>query len=349
MKKDYYKILGVSKDASETDIKNAYRDLAKKYHPDKNKEKDSQEKFLEISEAYEVLRDPKKKQEYDNPAYSDFNQDFNFNDIFNNNGFPDFGFFKQRQQPQYQRHYRGENGSDLRLTIDLTLLEILNGVKKIVKYKRYEKCESCSGQGALSDDIVVCNKCKGTGQIVLTKHDNNFLFQQGVVCDVCSGRGQVFTKKCSICSGEGRVLKEASVKLEFPVGISENDDIELRHQGHCGRHNGIPGHLRVKVREKQDQYFKRELNNLICNIPITISQAVLGDKIKIKTLRGQQKEIIIPSGASSGTAIRLENLGLPDLRSGKIGSQIVYLNIYIPQNLNDTQKELFQKLKDNGL
>lgn len=356
-RKDYYKILGVSKDASEADIKKAFRKKAFECHPDKNKDVCNDDKIKELNEAYGVLSNPKKKASYDlneTVDTSSFSGPFkthnwndwfhNFDDMFSQNGWTS----TQTRQSNHKRQTRGENGIDLRLVIEMTLQELLVTNKKTIKYKRYDSCSICQGRGGTSENEITCVECNGTGTISVTNNMANFLFRQERECDKCKGKGVIFKESCKSCQGEGRVLKEETVQIDIPAGVSENDELVMRYKGHCGMNNGVPGHLRIKFKEKQDGYFKRVGDDITCNVPISISQAVLGTSINVKTLKGEQK-ILVPAGTTHGQVAILQGQGLPNVRTKNSGHQIVTFTIYIPNQLNDVQKSLIEQLKSVGL
>jgi len=333
MKRDYYETLGLQKNASADEIKKAYRQMAVKCHPDKNQgDKKSEEKFREITEAYETLKDPQKRHKYDNPAIdiSNIFSSFSFNNNFR----------------QHFTHARGRAGADLQMKIELSFQEILHGTNKTIKYKRYEKCDSCSGKGG---ERITCNSCKGSGYTEISRQTNLFQVRRQAVCLDCNGIGTKIGNLCNICHGESRLLRDTKVKVKIPAGTPSNQDIVVRHHGHCGKNNGVPGHLRIRCLEQPDDFFTRSNDDIVCNANITISQAVLGDSTKmIKTLEGTEK-IDIKKGTKHGEIIKLKNMGLPNIKTGKRGSQIICFTIDMPKDLTKEQIKLFTKLKEQGL
>jgi molecular chaperone DnaJ len=330
MAKDYYSILDVSKDATDEQIQSSFRKLALKYHPDKNTDKDAVTRFNEINEAYQVLGDKDKKLQYDSP------QSFNFSSIFNSA----FTGFNQNLR-------RGQRGQDIIITLEITLEEVLKGAKKIIKYKRQDKCEKCSGHGSTDYNKSVCPKCKGSGQIIDTRHTGFFMINSATICDQCSGSGHVFKNDCVDCNGTGRVLKESIVNINVDVGTMENNDMVLKYYGHVGDHNGISGNLIIKFKIKEHAYFKRQDHDIVYVVHLLISQAVLGHAVKVKTLVGSEEDINISASDVNVGSIILQNKGLP--YDGKRGNQIIKLVVDIPQQLTDSQKMFFESIKREGL
>jgi molecular chaperone DnaJ len=326
--RDYYEILGISKNATDIEIKQAFRKLALKCHPDKNDNGDDNQ-FKEISEAYEVLSDEKKRTQYDNPHSSFFDAGFQFTNF--------------RHQPQ-----RGVRGQDIIINLELSLHEILNGTTKTIKYKKHNKCAKCYGFGSENRKVVSCVKCRGTGRISLTRQISNFTIYNDVSCDVCNGQGSTIKFDCIDCLGSGRTLQETILPINIYPGIDEANDLVIRHYGHCGEHNGTSGNLIVKTKTKNDQFLIRSGCDIIYIAHLTISQAVLGCNIVVKTLQGN-KDIKIEPSTQDNTAKVIKSLGLPIINSDKRGDQIVKFIIDIPDNLNDKQLNLFKQLSEAGL
>lgn len=329
MAKDYYEILGVSRQASEVEIKQAFRKLALKYHPDKNDNKDDSQ-FKEITEAYETLSDEKKRAKYDNPYTSFFDMSYaNFS----------------RTNFNFQR---GIKGQDIIINLELSLYEISTGTTKTIKYKKYNKCTKCNGFGSENRKVETCTKCRGSGRINSAKQINNFTINNIVICDKCHGQGSITKFDCLDCSGSGRILQEIILPINICPGIDENNDLIIKYHGHCGEHNGIAGNLIVKVITKHDEFLIRLGCDIIYTAHLTISQAVLGCNLAIKTLQGD-RDIKVDAFTQSNTAKVLKGHGLPKIDSDKKGDLIIKFIIDIPNNLNEKQYKLFTQLSEEGL
>jgi len=347
-KRDYYEVLGVTKTATDDEIKTAYRKLAVKYHPDKtNGDKESEEKFREVTEAYETLADSQKRSQYDSPFQG--GSFFNLGDIFNAHS----AFSGMYQQTV---NIRGSRGQDIVILLELTLNEVLTGVQKTIRYKRYEKCEPCSGRGSTDDKVGQCTKCGGTGHINEVKTFGNMIMQNIAICDKCKGKGSTLNFNCKNCLGTGRILKDTILPLSIIPGVSEREEIAVRNNGHCGEHNGVPGNLVVRFKIKQHEFLTRILtarvaSDVSCDIHLSISQAVLGCKITVRTLQ-KDTELTINAGTKHGDKYIVAKYGLPMYNNkDAIGDQIVNVIIDIPRpnDLTEEQWKLFDKLKGLGL
>ncbi|RKY80829.1 molecular chaperone DnaJ [candidate division KSB1 bacterium] len=354
VKRDYYEVLGVERNADTEEIKRSYRKLAMKYHPDRNPgDKEAEEKFKEAAEAYEVLSDPEKRERYDRfghdglkggaGGFSGFGFDFDLSSALRTfmegfGGFDDFfgGGSARRRGPA--------RGSDLQIKLKLTLKEIASGVDKVIKIKRMERCEACSGTGAASaDSIVTCTTCHGTGQI---KQVSRSIFGQFVnvsTCPSCRGRGKIIKDKCPKCNGKGITPVEAKIKVHIPAGAAEGNYITLNGEGNAGAHGGQAGDLYVFILESQDEIFTRHGDDILYDLNISITQAVLGDNVEVPTLTGKARLKIDP-GIQSGTILRMKGKGVPHLNGRGRGDQLVRVNVWVPEKLSKESKELFDKL-----
>ncbi len=354
-KKDYYDILEVSKDASQDEIKKAYRKQALKYHPDKNPgDKSAEEKFKEAAEAYEVLRDPEKRSKYDRFGHAAFDgaggfggggmtmEDIfsQFGDIFSGFGFGGFGGFGGGTSGR-----RGVNkGSNLRVTVKLNLKEISNGVEKKIKVKKYTACKSCGGNGARNGtDTATCSTCHGSGHV--TQVTNTFLGQMQTqsTCPTCRGEGKMISHKCESCFGEGIIKDDEVISINIPAGVAEGMQLKMSGKGNAARRGGINGDLIVVIREEEHSELVRDGNDVIYNLYLSMPQAVLGDTVEIPTIESRVK-IKIDPGTQPGKILRLRGKGVPDVNGYGKGDLLVNINVWIPKNLSNEEKKIFEKL-----
>jgi len=359
-KKDYYDVLGVAKSASKDEMKKAYRKLALKYHPDRNPgDTAAEDKFKEAAEAYDVLSSEEKRAKYDRfghagmagaaggaGGFGGMNMDdifSQFSDIFGGGGFSDiFGGGGGRRQRGGQR---GQRGADLRIKLKLTLEEISKGVTKRIKVKKYVVCSTCSGSGAKDKNAIkTCSTCQGTGHV--RQVQNTFLgqMQTTVVCPTCQGSGQQILSKCTSCSGEGRVYEEETIEIEIPAGVSSEMQLSMNGKGNAGAKGGMNGDLLINIEEKEHEYFEREGSNLVYNLDISFSEAVLGSSITVPTLEGSVK-ITLPKGTASGKVFRLRGKGLPSVQGYGTGDQLIYVNIYVPKDISSEESDLLGQLQ----
>ncbi|MFA7507396.1 MAG: molecular chaperone DnaJ [Bacilli bacterium] len=344
-KRDYYEVLGISKTATEDEIKKAYRSLAKKYHPDVSKDPNATEKFKEIQEAYEVISDVNKRAQYDQFGHeapnlgggAGFGGFGSFDDIINQM-FGNFGGQRSRSASSARA------GADLRTTITISFEEAAFGTEKAVNVTKYDTCETCNGLGAESKaDIQACTRCHGTGKITTTQSTLFGAFQTQTTCPNCQGTGKIIKNKCKTCGGEGRVRKTSKINVKIPSGIEEGQGLRLSGYGEAGYNGGINGDLYIYVKVKPHEIFIRDGLDIIMEMPITFSQAALGADIEVPTIYG---DVIfkVPSGTQTGTKFRLANKGIKNSRSGRLGHQYIICNIITPTKLTNEQKEIFKQL-----
>lgn len=353
MTKDYYEVLGIDKKASSTDIKKAYRKLAMKWHPDRNKTPEAEKKFKEISEAYAVLSDENKRAQYDQYGHAGFEQRYSQEDIFRNANFNDFedlfkGFGGSPFEDMFSSMFgmnrgrrRGEYGSDLQTETEITLEEAAKGVKKKIEIEHSSKCPRCHGsRGEPDTEIKTCSKCHGRGQVQIQRRLGPMAFYQVATCDDCKGKGNIPEKKCKKCSGKGHVRKKEELKINIPPGIENRMNVHISDMGDHGKDGS--GDLYVLVHVKKHDKFERNGDDLWIDIPIDFSLAALGGKIKVPTLDGNAK-LNIPSGTESHTVFRLNNEGMPNVHTHERGDQMIRTIIAVPKKLSKKQKEILQE------
>ncbi len=361
-KRDYYEVLGVSRDASEDEIKKAYRKLAMKYHPDKNPDnKEAEEKFKEASEAYEVLSDKEKRQVYDQYGHAGIDQQFgnggfswndfsHFDDISDlfGGGFSSIfdtlfgGGFSSRSRESQRYSNQGEN---IQIDLALTLKEIALGTEKKVRITVKDICDQCRGTGSADGKAETCPQCHGTGQVRTVRQSLFGQMQSISECPSCRGEGKIIRNKCPKCMGEGRISKNKEINVKIPAGVEENQVIRLRGQGNVGPRNGSYGDILVVIHEKPDELFERDGNNIILELPITVTQAVLGDEVIVPTLTGTAK-MKIPPGTQSGRIFRLRGQGIKGLNSYSRGDLLVKIKVVVPTKLSREEMELYNRLKE---
>ena len=356
-KRDYYEVLGLSKGASEDEIKKAYRSLAKKYHPDVNKEADAEEKFKEINEAYEVLSDPEKKATYDQFGFSgmgqggfgDFSSGFggfgDINDIFSSFfGGDTMGGFSSRYS---RRDPSGPTrGQDRYMRLTIPFLDACFGVKETINIDYDEKCDKCGGSGAESpSDIETCTTCGGSGQVLKQQRTAFGIFQTQGACPDCNGRGKKIKKICPACRGKGHNRKNTDVDIDIPAGINSGQSLRVQGKGEAGSNGGPNGDLYIEVMVERHPKFEREGNTIYLDIPISAVDATLGTNIDIPTIHGDVN-MKIPSGTQSGKQLRLKGKGVPDLRTKRNGDQIVTIEVKVDEDLSKREKELYKELQE---
>jgi len=362
-KRDYYEVLGVERGASEEDIKKAYKKLAFQHHPDKNPgDKHAEEKFKELAEAYEVLRDPEKRSRYDQfghagaragGQYADFNfGGFDLSDALRTfmRDFGGLGGFEEifGEPARGRRRGRavGERGRDLKVEIQLTLEEIAKGVEKTIKLKRMLPCEVCSGSGAeRGSGKTTCPQCRGTGEIRQVRQSIFGQMMTVTTCPRCKGEGQIIEKPCSNCGGEGRVRGTSTITVKVPPGVATGNYIPLRGQGDAGVRGGPPGDVYVFIEEEKHPIFKRQGNDVLIQLPISIAQAALGDETEVPTLDGKAM-LKIPAGTQSGRTFRMRGRGVPALNGYGKGDELVQVVVWVPTSLSAEEKRLLKQLSE---
>ena len=351
-KRDYYEVLGVSRDATEDEIKKAYKKLARKYHPDMNPDdKAAEEKFKEVNEANEVLSDPDKKARYDqfgfagvDPSYGggagggygaggfDFGD---LGDIFGSFFGGGFGGARQRNGPQ-----RGES---IRSSVAVSFTEAAFGCRKEITLERSEQCPACKGNGcAPGTTPEVCPDCHGSGVVTRAQRTPFGVMQSQAPCQRCGGAGKIIHQPCQDCRGSGRIRHRRTVEVSIPAGIDDGQTISLRGQGHAGRNGGASGDLLITVMVRPHDVFRREGTAVFCEAPVTFAQAVLGAELEIPTIDGKVK-YAIPEGTQTGTVFRLKGKGIPVLNGRGRGDQFVTVTIETPRNLSKEQKDALRK------
>jgi len=347
-KADYYQVLGVDKNASPEEIKRAYRRMAIKYHPDKNPgNKEAEAKFKECAEAYEVLSDPEKRKQYDQYGHEglrgagmhDFSR-MNVEDIFSMFGFDEFfGSVFGGGARRGGRRAGPVRGYDLETSVELTLDDVAHGTEKTIEFTRQDRCPTCNGTGAAAGTQPTrCPMCGGSGQVA----KGGGFFQMVSTCPQCRGTGQVVKTPCATCGGSGHVPKKRTVTIKIPRGVHEGQGIRVAGEGEPGRDGGPNGDLYCYVRIQPHEFLERDGNNLIAVVPISCTQAALGASIEVPTLDGT-RQLKIPPGTQYGSVFRIRGQGLPDLRTGRTGDELIQVTIEVPTNLNARQEELLRE------
>ncbi|RAS88786.1 molecular chaperone DnaJ [Priestia endophytica] len=350
-KRDYYEVLGVGKSATKDEIKKSYRKLSKKYHPDINKDADAPEKFKEIKEAYEVLSDDQKRAHYDQFGHTDPNQGgfggggdfgggFGFEDIFSS-------FFGggggRRRDPNAPRQ-----GADLQYTMTLSFEEAAFGKDTTIEIPREETCDTCDGSGAKPGSKVdTCSHCNGSGQLNVEQNTPFGRIVNRRVCHHCNGSGKIIRDKCSTCHGAGKVKKQKKISVKIPAGVDDGQQLRVAGQGEPGVNGGPPGDLFVVFSIRAHEFFEREGDDIYCEMPITFSQAALGDEVEVPTLHGKVK-LKVPAGTQTGTNFRLRGKGVPNVRGYGQGDQHVVIRVITPTKLSEKQKELLRDFAEES-
>jgi len=345
-KRDFYEVLGVAREASPDDVKKAYRQMALKYHPDRNPgDKEAEKKFRESAEAYDVLSDADKRQRYDRyghagiegAAFHDFRSTDDimsaFGDIFGGGLFGDL-FGERRRGPR--------PGPDLLMRLEIELTEAARGTSRTIEVNRQEFCGDCKGSGAKKGTVATtCNYCGGRGQVVQARG----FFQVATTCPACGGEGVRITDPCTGCRGSGRMQQTVTLQVDVPPGVESGMRLQLRNQGELGDVGAPRGNLQIQVMVKKHPFFERRRNDLICQVPISFSQATLGAEIQVPTLDGPDR-MAVPRGTQSGEVIRIKGRGMPDISGRGRGDELVEVVVETPRNLSARQEELLREFAE---
>lgn len=348
-KRDFYEVLGLNRNASDQELKSAYRRLALQYHPDRNPDnkEESTERFKEITEAYSVLADPQKRSAYDRFGHAGVSGAGGFSPDFSSTIFADFedifgdlfGFGSVFGRGRGRRG-GAERGADLRYDLEIPFEEAAAGLDTKIKIPRWEKCSECNGRGGMKGSApVTCPACGGRGQI---RQQQGF-FTLTQTCRQCQGMGQIIREACPACGGEGRVREERVLGIKIPAGVEDGMRLRVSGEGEAGSYGGPSGDLYVVLKVREHAYFERQGSDLFCTIPISVAQAALGGEIKVPTLRGQER-LRIPEGTQSGSAFRLRGLGMPSVDGRAQGDLYVKVQVVVPTHLSREQRRLMEML-----
>jgi len=359
-KRDYYEVLGVTRNATKEEIKKAYRKLAMQYHPDKNPgDKSAEDSFKEAAEAYEILSHDDKKNNYDRfghegvrgsgfgtDGFSNVNDIFShFSDIFGGSSIFD-EFFGGSQRGRSRRRGPGTPGSDLRVNLKLTLEEIAVGISKKIKIRKQVKCNDCNGTGAQAGtSLKTCPVCNGAGEVKTVSRSVFGQFVNIQACNNCQGEGQVVGSPCKTCAGDGRIDNETTIKIDVPAGVEDGNYMTMRGEGNSGKRGGQPGDVLVVFQELHHEHFIRDKDNIIYNLFITFPQAALGAEVEVPTLTGKAM-LKIDVGTQPGKMLKMKGKGIRHLNYSGSGDQIVQVNVAIPQKLNSKEKDLIKQLSE---
>ena len=355
MPSDYYDVLGVDSDASQDEIKKAYRKKAMEYHPDRNPDDpEAEQKFKEASEAYDVLSDPETRQRYDRYGEAGLGQDgagsrgagrgfHDIEDIFS--AFDDiFGGGGGRRS----RRQRGRPGSDLRVTLPLTLEEIAEGTEKNIKVRKFLSCDTCEGTGAEGgmegENYVMCPKCDGTGEVRQVSRSVFGQFVNVQACPQCNGEGRIIENPCDDCGGEGRIEGEETISVTVPAGVMEGNYLTISDAGNAGIRGGVPGDLRIEIEEEPHEHFVRDGLDIYHDVYLSFPEAAMGTEVEVPTLKGRARLEVEP-GTQAGKILRMRNRGIPDLEGSGKGDQMIRIHVWTPQELSESEQEMMEQLQ----
>ncbi|WP_018923708.1 molecular chaperone DnaJ [Salsuginibacillus kocurii] len=348
-KRDFYEVLGVSQDASQDEIKKAYKKLARKYHPDVNQEEGAEDKFKEVKSAYDTLSDSQKRAHYDRFGHSDPNQGMGGGGAGDFGGFGDiFDMFfggggGGRRDPNAPRQ-----GADLQYTMTVEFKEAVFGTETEIEIPREDDCETCNGSGAKpGTSPETCSKCGGAGQLNIEQNTPFGRVVNRRVCDQCQGKGQTIKQKCSTCHGSGKTRRRQKLNVKVPAGIDHGQQMRMAGQGEPGKNGGPSGDLYIVFNVQTHEFFDRDGDDIFCDMPITFAQAALGDEIEVPTLDSKVK-LKIPAGTQTGRSFRLKDKGVPNVHGRGTGDQMVKIRVITPNNLTDRQKELLREFAEIG-
>ena len=350
-KRDYYEVLGVSRDASEKDLKNAFRRLARKYHPDRSEEDDAESKFKEVQEAFAVLSDPQKRSHYDRfghsgPAgnpFGGFEGGFNINleDLFGGDIFSSF-FGGGRNRSRQRR------GSDILVRHSVDLSDIFNGVQEEITIDLPQACQSCDASGAKDGEHETCSTCRGQGQIQVRQQIGPFIQSTVQPCGDCNGMGSIALEDCLDCKGRGSKLEMTTLRFAVPEGAEHGTRLRMRGKGEQSQYpNGEPGDLFIEIEVEQHPWFERSSSDLIMSLPLGFSDLVLGTKITLDHIDGKPLDIVIPANSNSGETLTIRHRGLPHSRSKKRGDVVVLLKLHMPERLTKDVKKTLSSIRDH--
>ena len=355
-KRDYYEILGLSRNATPEELKKAYRKTAIKYHPDKNPDNpEAEDLFKEAAEAYEVLSDPQKRERYDRFGHQGVGGggfgggSMNMDDIFSQFGdiFGGGSAFESFFGGGGGRGTRQRRGSNLRIKLKLTLDEVSHGVEKKIKVKRYVSCDVCGGNGAKNGTALQsCSTCNGSGQ---TRKVVNTMLGQMVstnTCPTCNGEGKIVSQRCDNCHGEGRLMEEEVIPVQIPEGVGEGIQLSMSGKGNVPKRGGVPGDLLIVIEEAEDEELKRDGSNIVYDLHLSFMDAVLGTDVEVPTVDGKVK-IKIEPGTQSGKILRLRGKGIKDINGYGKGDQLIHVNVWTPQKVSDDEKQLLEELRQS--
>lgn len=353
MPRDYYDVLGVDSDASQDEIKKAYRNKAMEFHPDRNPDDpEAEQKFKEASEAYDVLSDPNTRQRYDRYGHAGLGRDggggasrgfHDVEDIFS--AFDDiFGGRGRRRS----RRQRGRPGSDLRVTLPLTLEEIAEGTEKNIKVRKFLQCETCDGTGAEGgmegENYVMCPKCDGTGEVRQVSRSVFGQFVNVQACPQCNGEGRIIENPCDECGGEGRMEGEETISVTVPAGVMEGNYLTISDAGNAGIRGGVPGDLRIEIEEEPNDHFVRDGLDIYHDVHLSFPEAALGTEVEVPTLKGRARLEVEP-GVQAGKILRMRNRGIPDLEGSGKGDQLIRIHVWTPKELSDSERDMMERLQ----